>query len=376
MNRKGLTKKTIIWIVICLVCLLVACSASVIRGSLVKRQISQQMAERWNSEGGKAQISCFFSREANVSEMQLISFEHNLDDALKEASIVVDTEEHPGARLWADAYSAQGNVSVASDRTTLYLKALGVGGDFFQFHPQELLYGNYFSGSDVNQDYVVIDREIAWQLFGGIDVAGKTIEVGGKPHVIAGVINRPQGKMEKAAGLSDPLIYVSMQTLQELGGASPIQHYEIVMDNPIKDFAMQKVKELLHVDEKEVEFMENTNRFAMLSSLRLLGKLGYRSMNGKAIIYPYWENLARGYEDILALITLVVVIFFAVPALVLGVWLIGRWRHKKWTLKSLLRKMVSLWERVRVRVSQRKKTASEKKPIRFVFDEEDEDEKE
>ena len=57
-------------------------------------------------------------------------------------------------------------------------------------------------------------------------------------------------------------------------------------------------------------------------------------MNGKAIIYPYWENVARGYEDILAVITLAELLFLvyaAVLALVFfGIW----WKHKGWTIRD------------------------------------------
>ena len=112
------------------------------------------MAQRWKKEKDVTQISCFFSREAGVSDYQIIAFEHMLDNALQEASIKLENA-NPGARLWADAYSASGTITLSTERTALTLKAKGVGGDFFQFHPQQLQYGNYFSGSDLNSDYIV-----------------------------------------------------------------------------------------------------------------------------------------------------------------------------------------------------------------------------
>ena len=324
MKKIRISKKIFIFGVLCLASFLLAIALMLMRDGIIQKQLSQQMAVRWSEEGDVTQISAFFTRKAGVTKEQIIGFEHSLDSALQEASVKLESE-NPGARLWADAYSAQGTLMVSTDRAMLSLKAIGVGGDFFQFHPQNLLYGNYFNESDVNHDYVVIDEEIAWQLFGGIEVPGKIIEVNGKPHVIAGVIKRPQGKMEQRAGLADPIIYVSYETLQESGMADPINHFEIVMPNPIKGFAMDLVKKKLAVDEKESEFVENSTRYSYDHCLKLLGEFSYRSMNGKAIIYPYWENIARGKEDILAILTTFVVIFIAVPSLIIAIWLIYRW---------------------------------------------------
>ena len=89
---------------------------------------------------------------------------------------------------------------LSTKRATISAKAIGVGGDFFQFHPMDLEYGNYFSDSDVNKDLVVIDEEIAWQLFGGINVTGKIIDVGGHPHLIVGVIAKVANKRNKPNG--------------------------------------------------------------------------------------------------------------------------------------------------------------------------------
>ena len=380
MKKKFFTRQKLIGIAVILVCLCFAGILFLIRQSLIGKQEAQMMAQRWKKEKDVTQISCFFSREAGVSDYQIIAFEHMLDNALQEASIKLENA-NPGARLWADAYSASGTITLSTERTALTLKAKGVGGDFFQFHPQQLQYGNYFSGSDLNSDYIVIDEETAWQLFGGIDVSGKFVTIGGQPHMIAGVIHRPQGKMEKAAGLSDSIVYVSMSTLQNYSAYYGIEHFEIVMPNPIKDFAMQKVKENLSVDENEVIYVENTGRFGIVKSLEVLLQYGYRSMNGRAILFPYWENLARGCEDILAPITLLMVILLIIPATIVFVWAIYAWRHKGWTFGTAVRKGSDLIyqfqsDRTMKKHNRKvqKKNKSENKPIRVFYEEEKENE--
>lgn len=301
---------------------------------LAGRQTEQQAAGRWNSEGGVAQVSCFFSPNAGISQDTIESFEHSLDTKLKEASIE-QTSENPGARLWADAYSAEGTLTLSSDRALVEADALGIGGDFFLFHQLLLLNGSYFSGNDLMKDYVILDEDAAWQLFGSNDVAGMTVTIGGKPHMVAGVIRRPQGRLYEAAGLDGMRVFVSFETLSAYGNHSGINHYEIVMPNPVKEFALSYVKEQLGRQEKEVEILENSTRYRLEKRLRLLLDFGTRSMNGKAIIYPYWENVARGYEDILALLTLFQMLFLIYPSGLLLIWVILLWKNKTWTARTV-----------------------------------------
>lgn len=323
---------------------------------LGKVELSQMAARRWSSDGGASQVSCFFSVDARMTEDRFIDFEHSIDGALTDASVVAD-QENPGARMWADAYSAGGRVTLSTERASLDADAVGIGGDFFLFHPLTLLYGSYFSGNDLMQDYCVIDEDAAWQLFGSSDVAGKMVEIRGVPHMITGVVRRPEGRLEEAAGLDSTLVYVSLQTLEKLGESNGINHYEIVMPNPVTDFAISFIRENLGQDEKNTEVVENTSRYSFVSRLKLLLQFGTRSMNGKAIIYPYWENIARGYEDILALLTLFEVLFFLYPAGLAVVFFCIWWKHKGWTLRDVWRKVKDKGERgvEKLREKRRKK---------------------
>lgn len=294
----------------------------------------QQMAERWSDEGDVAQVSCFFAVDAGVTEGQILSFEHSLDSALQEASVTLESE-NPGARLWVDAYSADGKVSISTENASLKADAVGIGGDFFLFHPLQLVSGSYFSGNDLMQDYCVIDTEAAWQLFGSNDVAGMTVYIGGVPHIVTGVVERPTGRLEEAAGLDTTVVYVSYETLSTLGTDNGINHYEIVMPNPVSGFAYNQVKDNIGISEKQMELVENTTRYSFLSVLETVKEFGTRSMNSKAIIYPYWENIARGYEDIIAALTVLMLLLMLYPTVLLIVFFVIWWRNKGWTLKDV-----------------------------------------
>ncbi|MBR1931827.1 MAG: ABC transporter permease [Lachnospiraceae bacterium] len=326
----------------------------------------QQMAARWSEKKDVAQISCFFSPDAQVSVDSIEEFEHSLDNALKEASITQDSM-NPGARLWADAYSADGKITLSSDRTSVEADAIGIGGDFFLFHPVRLLEGAYFSGNDLNQDYCVIDEDMAWQLFGSNDVDGMMVYIGGTPHIVTGVVSRPEGRLEQAAGLDATVVYVSYQTLEELGRSNGINHYEIVMPNPVSSFALNLVKERMSYAEKEVEWVENTSRFSLFNELKVLAAFGTRSMNGKAIIYPYWENIARGYEDIIALFVLFMLLLVLYPLILCIVCFILWWKHKGWTIKGVWLKVKDKTERY---FEKRRENRKHKKEDGDFFEEE------
>lgn len=313
--------------------------------ALGQSQSSQTAASRWSSKKNVSQVSCFFSVGSGMTEDSIIDFEHTVDSALTDASVVQESE-NPGARLWADAYSADGSVTVSSDKGSITADAIGIGGDFFLFHPVKLLYGSYFSGNDLMQDYCVIDEDAAWQLFGSNNVAGMMVSIGGVPHIVTGVVERPEGRLAEAAGLDSTLVYVSYQTLSELGSNHGINHYEIVMPNPVTGFAVNYIRENLGSEEKETEVVENTTRYSILSRLKLLAQFGTRSMNGKAIIYPYWENIARGYEDILAVLTLFGILFLVYPVGLALVFFCIWWKHKGWTLRDVRLKLTDKAERM------------------------------
>ena len=326
-------KKKLIWYGSTLVSFLLFLILLALSGHLAGMQDAQQMASRWSENNDVAQVSCFFSPNAEVTEDTIKSFEYSLDNTLQEASIT-ETSENPSARLWADAYSADGRITLVNGRNTLEADAIGIGGDFFLFHPLELITGSYFSGNDLMRDYCIIDQDAAWQLFGSNDVVGMTVYIGNVPHIVTGVVRRPDGRMEEAAGLDSTVVYVSYETLDAYGTNNGINHYEIVMPNPVSGFALGKVKEGIGVDDKNVEVIENTSRYSLLNRCKTILAFGTRSMNGKAIIYPYWENIARGYEDIIALMTVFMLILLLYPVVTIVWMLVFWWRHKGWTLKD------------------------------------------
>lgn len=328
-----MTKKQIGLTILAMVSLLICLVLQILSMHLKNTLLTQQMVQRWDDTGKSAQISCFISENDQVTIQQLTNLEHAVDAALVDVSI---TSVYENARLWADAYSARGEITVESTKTSITSTAIGVGGDFFLFHPLELLSGSYFSDEDLMKDYIILDEDAAWQLFGSNDVAGMQVMIKGIPHIVRGVVERGSGRMNDKAGNDKVTFYVSYDSLSKYGTSKGINTYEIVMPNPISGFALTTIKEKIGIDEASIQLVENSKRYSLLSLLTVLSEYGIRSMNQKAIVYPYWENVARGYEDILAFFLLWKFIFLLIPAILLIIYLIYRYRNRTWDMKTLL----------------------------------------
>lgn len=298
--------------------------------------IDQQAAARWDEEGDSAQVSCFFAEGTKVDEFMLMNFERQLEQSLLEVMTDEDVSEENGKRLFIDAYSSQGSITITSSKGKLEnVKAVGVGGDFFLFHSLQLINGSYFSGDDLMKDFVILDEEGAWQLFGSNDIAGMSVMIGNVPHYVAGVIKRPEGKFAESAGLDKSVVYVSNETLMTYGTGSGINTYEVVAPNPVKGFVYNCIKEKLGVEEDKMLVVENSSRYSVEAMIPVILDFGIRSMQNTAVKFPYWENIGRGWEDVRALVLLLQLIFLLIPTIIIVVFLIKKWKNKKFTIKDI-----------------------------------------
>ncbi|MBQ8279045.1 MAG: ABC transporter permease [Roseburia sp.] len=317
--------------------ILLCCIERGITGSL----LTQKLAERWSKEEEFAQIACYFMEEAYFSADQILSVERSLITAMEEASITSENEN--GGRNWIDAYSTQGSLMISSSRGSMEARAFGVGGDFFQFHPLTLLDGNYFDATDENGDGVVIDEMVAWQLFGSNNVAGMEVEINGTVYPVRGVVRSDNGIFSEAVNEEAATIYVSFEILEGEDGSLPVDCYEVLVASPVKGFGKDAVTNALDMEESYYELIECSARFDLAHRFEVLKNFGIRSMTTKNIVFPYWENRARGYEDISALFLVLEIICMIYPV---G-WLLkkayGYWKRRKELKKKFIEKCKELW---------------------------------
>ncbi len=331
---RKLGKKKLIFLAANLVLLLAALGCFLGIHRLSRLLPSQLEAERWRgaSDIEYAQISCFLPVDETVTRNQIGAFREAMAKKLHEAALDIDTDD----MLNADAWSCVAKVKASSALGKGDVYATAVGGEFFTFHPITLISGSYITADDLMQDRALLDEETAWLLFGGTDIQGMTFRVNGVPFVVAGVVEREQDFATKRAYTDGMGIFISYDawvtlnsaasdapaapdaagggaagTAAAAGAAAGIQCYEVVLPNPVKNYAVGVVREKFPIGRGEI--VNNTERFHTENLWKLIKGFGTRSMQTRGVIYPYWENAARGVEDRAALLLLAGTAALALP---------------------------------------------------------------
>ena len=128
---------------------------------------------------------------------------------------------------------------------------------------------------------------------------------------MAAVIKRDTGRLNRLAGNNESTIYLSYDSLKTDMGELGLNSYEVLFQNPVRDYALNTVKDNITEDELRYEIKQNTGRFNWTKLILNVKNFGSRSMNSKTVVFPYWENMARGLEDIMTPICAVAVIMMA-----------------------------------------------------------------
>ena len=416
-------RRTMILAGVLLLFLLLAASLGVLKKHLAESLYDQGEGERWSPGGGAAQISCFYGSGQTMKEEEIPEFNYRLEEILKNRALSRETlGVSESARLFALGYSGLGQVEIGGNGRTFTVNAVGAGGDFFLFHPVRLLSGSYFSGEDLMKDRVLIDEETAWSLFGSPDCVGRSLDIAGVPHYISGVYLREDDSLTRDAGSSRSLVYLSFDSLTRYssGGfvtaaysetsavredyglsgegeegsfpagqdgpvsgeeAAGITCLETVLPNPVDGFAMEIMKEAAGSGGTGMTMVDNTARYKDEALLDLLLGFTSRGMQTTGISYPFWENRARAWENILSLLFLAWCLCLLAAALVLVVLAVTWYRNRKWNGVSLARK-ASDWiydrQSERARIAALKDHGAEGGPgeetdIDFDFDDPDPD---
>ena len=376
-------KKHIILIIVNIALLLAYVILTLFAHKQTKGLYSQQEAARWeNGKMSYAQVSAFISPGRQTGAEELASVRSAIATKLTKDSY---GESKTGGRVWIDGYSGEVQAAIRKDTNTLNVTAVGVGGNFFQFHPMELLSGSYISDEDLNQDRVVVDENLAWALYGSNDIVGMQLWMNNTIYTVAGVVKVPEDGLEKLAYGNSNRIYLPYDQLKIQQAALSITCYEVVLPNPISNYAYYAVRSAFGFSEEEeeqldqqqnplifdnVEILENTNRFELVPMFTKLKQWRLRSMRTSSVGYPYWENIARSVEDeeIIFLIFRILVLIFPVVCLARLLWYL--WRHRKWTLKGLLGKgMERIREKQEARREEKLRMAEEDRRLEEDADE-------
>ena len=268
---------------------------------------TQAAAQRWQGQSDVrfAQVSCFRPVGGELSLNDIAQFRSGIETALVDASIDIEGD----LSMWVDAFSSKGKLTVTGSKGSIETTSYEIGGQYFVFHPLKLVSGSYISESDLARDCVVLTRELAWSLFGAVDVTGMTVTIDNQPYVISGVVDSEDDAASRAAGSGGQCIYLHSDAVNKTAD-KVIDCYEIILTDPISGFAKKTVTEKFPAGG---EVIENSARYSLESISDIILDFGNRSMSVSGILYPYWENAARYTEDRMALMLVFAVLTAVVP---------------------------------------------------------------
>ncbi|MDY6329424.1 MAG: HAD-IA family hydrolase [Lachnospiraceae bacterium] len=311
--------------------------------------VSHNAALRWDSSGKSAHISVFMSEDAKFTLNNVMEFEENMKNTLTESNALTNKS---GYNTWVDSYSAKGQLTISRDNVNAEVSAIGVGGDFFFFHPLELVNGSYFTPDNLMDDLLVLDEDTAWRLFGSTDIQGMTVEINGKEYIISGVIKRDEGRLNKEAGNNKPTVYVSYNLLNTGEEETYITDYEVILPDLTKNYAYNIVKKGIDLSEDNRDIVKTDDRYSVTSLIKLLKTYGKRSMKTNGVVYPYWENVARGREDICVYALLAEIIIAVICIVYVVIKLVKLLRRNSENIKKWFS---NVFEAVKYKLSRKKK---------------------
>lgn len=454
-------KKMRAWQKIGLILCVVFWIASMILGTVMEKVtgslVDQKAAQRWAPGENYAQISAFLAEGSGGSEETVKAmFTGLMLDLQADAIALSETQAENGASLMEECYCGMGSADLSTNTDSVTVNVIGVGGDFFNFHPLDLIDGYYFSDDDLMHDRILLDDQTAWRLFGSPNVVGMPVMIAGTPHYIAGVFRQPAKRFYKESGMGSYLVFMSFDSLckyteasgsgddggktddsmdmsgdldafapqavpqtaaympaltdplsakgvisgaEEDGGLfddsddsgeeeeslketvedkeedlsddpvggenlgtghgssgskkgsdeeeeakeinrSRMTCYECVMPSPVSGYALRKVRsrlEMVPFPMEKAVIVDNTSRYDILRLVTLMGQPGVRSMQVAPIRYPYWENVALAWEDVMIPYAFLWMFLRYSPLAFLLWLLIWYATHKSWTLGGVIR---------------------------------------
>ena len=301
------TKARLIHLVVTLVLAAVAVSIGIAMNVYMNSFDHEQVAKNFSNGTRFTQITVFVPETAGLTVDKIMYFRYKLETKLTEKSI---TPSSDGARLYADAFTSFADASLSTDGSrSSNVKLAYVGGDYALFYKAYRDMPNV--GGDINHDRILLSRTAAWQLYGGESLYDYPVKIGPATFYISGVY--PDYKEsayikdfygDKAAAAADI----------QSDAAINITCYDLILVDPVKNFAVDTVKECLDLTEGTYLLVENSKRFSLANLFKTIPKLvnADEPLPTGVDITPE-EMAARHAEKVLAVMLVVFLVFALYP---------------------------------------------------------------
>lgn len=285
------------------ICAIIMAAALVIAGifelcafSLKGRLEYLEAGRRWSSNGDTfAVISMYAEKESSFSSDQAKSWARSVDSALLESSISPSSET---SRSWAYTYAAEADMTIVGPMGSVKADTIAAGGDFFVFHPMDLIYGSYFLNDESIPTGIVIDSNLAWKLFGAVNIVGKTVTINDVEFTVSGVCQpeSDKGIYGYTYGTRPRLFMSYAGYVTAVGQDADVTIFEAAIPNLVNGFAKNIFNKAITVNEDTTEVLEVTERFSLKNRFENMRILKYSWIRSNKIEYPFWENEARVYD--------------------------------------------------------------------------------
>jgi len=306
-----------------------------------KKLPSQYAAERWGKNF--SQISVFVE-SGNITTASIGAIRGSIIKALEENNVIEsddssskpsfstkktndeDSEQdlnlEPQARSFIDSYSADfGIAQINGEYSRNYNCDITVAdGDFFKIQGFRFLSGSPYTLSQ----WVVLDENLAWKIFGSTNVADMSVRINGKEFSVAGVIAAAESKYESPFAGDVLRAYISYASAEYLQNEpfSEVTQYDAVIPNPVESFAEGVVNNAFEAIKDNSIIIENTGRFNAWNRIIAYKNLAVDTIKTPDYM-PWWELAARYLEYRLTYIFGLAFIFAIPPSIVMFAYFIA-----------------------------------------------------
>ena len=303
----------------------------------------QQAAKTWETDGedamSYAQLSVFLARDAGLGYDDLAKLQYDIDQQYITDGIFIKSESKT-ARLWVSAAAAEGTVSLSRDSGgSVTANVSAVIGDYFLFHPLQMMSGQYLNPTEASKDIVLLDWNTAWRIFGGYEVTGMTLEVAGHPCVVGGVFEKEK---------DDPTenrIIMSFELYERINSAAELNVLEFILPNPVTGHGKQTLEKQITATEENRVMVENSVRFELKSLFEAVTGFDDTIAQSKSIALPYFESRARVAEFRGGVFLLLAVVFAILPATGVFIALVKIYRRRSVMWSVVKEKLTGKTER-------------------------------
>lgn len=308
------TKRRIVLLAVAALLAVISVGLIIAMNGKINSLAHENVSKGFSDDREYVQITVFLPESAEFTYDKLMYFRYNIEKALTDNSLEAQT----GARLYIDTGSAFKDISLDSESSKYTkAKAVYIFGDYSFFH-KEFSFAPDIT-QDINHDRVLVSKLAAWNLYGGYELYDFKVTDGSRDFYISGVYDDYRGAEYDAFYGDSASCVIDMTGYPDMG----ITCYEIMIVNPVKNFAKEAVVKALELEDGTYELVVNSERFSFANLFNGISRLltTDKPLPEGVNLTPE-ELVARQAEKELSFMLAIVMLLSVYPTVYVCVWAI------------------------------------------------------